>query len=117
MWTIFKVLIEFVIISLLLFMLFIYFFGPEACRILALQLGIEPTPSTLKGEVVTAGSPGKFLKCVSYCEFSQRSLRTTYILPNIFLLWSHNACLQEFYNPRFARVNMKVNSHQPIYTT
>ena len=51
---------------------------------------------------------GKFLKCVSYCEFSQKRLSTTYILPNIFLLWFHNACLQEFYNPCFARVNMKV---------
>ena len=51
MWTIFKVFIEFVIILLLLFMF--WFFGHEACGILALQPGIKPTPSALEGKALT----------------------------------------------------------------
>ena len=42
MQTTFKVFLEFVTILLLLFMF--YFFGHEACRILAPQSGIEPAP-------------------------------------------------------------------------
>ena len=38
-----------------------WFFGHEACGILAFQPGIEPTPPTLKGEVLTTGPPGKSL--------------------------------------------------------
>ena len=37
----------------------LWFFGPEACGILAPQPGIEPTPPTLEGEVSTTGPPGK----------------------------------------------------------
>ena len=40
MWTIFKVLLEFVIILLLFYILFS---GHEACGILAVQAGIKPT--------------------------------------------------------------------------
>ena len=42
MWTIFKVFIGFVTTLLLLFMF--WFFGPEACEILALQSGSNPHP-------------------------------------------------------------------------
>ena len=42
-----------------------WFFGFKACGILVPQPGIKPVPSALKGEVLTAGSPGKSL-CVSY---------------------------------------------------
>ena len=42
-----------------------WFFGCKACGILVPQPGIEPTPSALKGEVLTPGSPGKS-PCVSY---------------------------------------------------
>ena len=42
-----------------------WFFGCKACGILVPQPGIKPAPSALKGEVLTAGSPGKSL-CVSY---------------------------------------------------
>ena len=59
MWTIFKVFIEFVTILLLFYVLF--FFGPEACGILAPRPGIEPTPSALEGEVLTTTRPGKSL--------------------------------------------------------
>ena len=38
-----------------------WFFDPKACGILAPQLGIEPEPSALGGEVLTTGSPGKSL--------------------------------------------------------
>ena len=38
------------------------FFGPEAHGILAPLPGIEPTPPALKGEVLTAGLPGKSLE-------------------------------------------------------
>ena len=36
-----------------------WFFGPEACGILAPQPGIEPTHPALEGEVLTTGPPGK----------------------------------------------------------
>ena len=36
-----------------------WFFGHEACGILAPRPGIEPAPSALEGEVLTTGSPGK----------------------------------------------------------
>ena len=39
--------------------LFFFFFGREACGILAPQPGIEPTPPALEGEVLTTGPPGK----------------------------------------------------------
>ena len=47
MWTIFKVSIEFITILPLLFMF--WFFGQEACGILASQPGIVPSPSSLEG--------------------------------------------------------------------
>ena len=56
LWTIFKVFIEFVTI-LLLFMFWL--FGLKECEILALQLGITATPSSLEGEVLTTGLPEK----------------------------------------------------------
>ena len=39
-----------------------WFFGHEACGILAPQPGIEPTPPALEGEVLTSGLPGKPLE-------------------------------------------------------
>ena len=36
-----------------------WLFGQKECEILALQLGIKPTPSSLEGEVLTTGLPGK----------------------------------------------------------
>ena len=36
-----------------------WFFGLEACGILAPQPGIERTASALEGKVLTTGSPGK----------------------------------------------------------
>ena len=38
---------------------FVFFF--EACGILAIPLGIEPTPPALEGEVLTTGLPEKSL--------------------------------------------------------
>ena len=38
-----------------------WFFGHEACGILAPQPGIEPAPPALEGEVLTTGLPGKSL--------------------------------------------------------
>ena len=38
-----------------------WFFGCEACGILAPWPGIEPLPPLLKGEVLTTGPPGKSL--------------------------------------------------------
>ena len=38
-----------------------WFFGHEACGILAPRPGIEPAPPELEGEVLTTGPPGKFL--------------------------------------------------------
>ena len=36
-----------------------WFFGHEACGILALQPGIKPAPPTLEGEVSTTAPQGK----------------------------------------------------------
>ena len=38
-----------------------WFFGHEACGILAPWTGIEPAPPALEGEVLTTGPPGKSL--------------------------------------------------------
>ena len=59
MLTIFKVFTEFVTVLLLFYVL--CFFGPKAYGILAPQLGIEPEPLALEGEVLTTGQPGKSL--------------------------------------------------------
>ena len=56
----FKVFIEFVTVSLLAYVLI---FLAEACGILALQLGIQPTPLALEGKVLTTGPPGESLTC------------------------------------------------------
>ena len=39
-----------------------YFFGYEACEVLAPRPGIEPTASALEVEVLTTGLPGKSLE-------------------------------------------------------
>ena len=36
-----------------------WFFGHEACGVLAPQLGIEPAPLALEGKVLTTEPPGK----------------------------------------------------------
>ena len=36
-----------------------FYFGHEACGILALQLGIDPTFPALESKVITIGLPGK----------------------------------------------------------
>ena len=56
MWIIFKVSIEFVT-KLLCFMF--WFFGCEACEILAPRPGIEPSTPESEGEVLTSGAPGE----------------------------------------------------------
>ena len=38
-----------------------WFFGQEACGILAPRPGIEPAPPALEGKVLTTGPPGKSL--------------------------------------------------------
>ena len=57
MWTIFKVFIEFVTLSLLLYVL--GFLCQEACRILAPRPGIKSTSSALEDEDLTTRPPGK----------------------------------------------------------
>ena len=59
MWTIFKVFIEFLQYC---FCFLFWFFGCEACGILAPPPGIEPTSTALEGEVLTTGPLGKSLK-------------------------------------------------------
>ena len=59
MWTIFKIIIEFVTILLLLFMF--WFFGHETCGILVLQPGNEPTLPALEPKALTTGPPGMSL--------------------------------------------------------
>ena len=47
-----------------------WFFGCEACGILATQLGIEPAPSAMEGEVLTTGLPVKSLKVLFLLKYS-----------------------------------------------
>ena len=54
-----KAFIEFVVV-LILFNVTLWFFGCEACGILARPPGIKPALPALEGEVLTTGSPGKF---------------------------------------------------------
>ena len=65
LWTIFKVFIEFVTILFLFwgfsFLLFFWFFGHEACGILAPQPGAEPILLASEGEVLITRLPGKSL--------------------------------------------------------
>ena len=42
-----------------------WFFGREACSILATWPGIELTPPALEGKVVTTGPPGNSLEILS----------------------------------------------------
>ena len=58
-----KVFIEFVTVLLLGYVLI---FLAEACGILALQLGIQPTPLAMESKVLTTGPPGKSLTCIHY---------------------------------------------------
>ena len=44
-----------------------WFFGREACGILAPRPGIKPTPPALEGEVLTTGPPGTSLSFTFYC--------------------------------------------------
>ena len=46
-----------------------FFFGHNACGILAPQPGIEPAPPALEGEVLTTGPPGKSLSHVLRKEY------------------------------------------------
>ena len=55
MWTIFKVVIEFVTILLLFY---VFYFGHKAWGILAPWVGIEPVSPVLEGKVLTTGPPG-----------------------------------------------------------
>ena len=49
------------------FCFMLWYFGHQAYRILAPQLGIEPTPPALEGEVLITGPPGKSLHMAFYC--------------------------------------------------
>ena len=74
MWTIFKVFIEFVTIC---FCFMFWYFGQEACEILAPWPGIEPTPPALENEVLGTGLQGKsrlflFLCTQWMCEIKER---------------------------------------------
>ena len=62
-----------------------WFFGCEACRILALRPGIKPASLALEGEVLTTGPPGKSLQWIFK---SWKIGRTTVVLINCFNNWS-----------------------------
>ena len=55
MWTILKVFIKFVTKY---FCFMFWYFGPEACGVLAPQPGIEPGLLALEGKVLTPGPQG-----------------------------------------------------------
>ena len=53
-----------------------WFFGYEACGILAPQTGIEPIPPALEGEVLTTGPPGKPLCFIFKTDFIGSTLES-----------------------------------------
>ena len=66
-----------------------WFFGHEACGILAPWPGIEPAPPALEGEVLTTGPPGKSL----YSAFKTHlSLATLLPLPLLSRIPSYMLC-------------------------
>lgn len=62
MWTVFEIFVEFCfhIASVSCF----WYFGHEACGILAPRPGIEPTLPALKGKISTTEPPGKSLNTI-----------------------------------------------------
>ena len=95
MCTILKVFIEFVTI-LLLFYVF-WFFGPEACGILAPRPGIEPAPPALEGRVLTTGPPGKSPKKAplpTESAFFTEIFMETFSISNFCLPLLGHPCLQ-----------------------
>ena len=52
-----------------------WFFGPEACEILAPQPRIEPTPPALEGEVLTTRLPGKSLIILDFYSQSPNPIK------------------------------------------
>ena len=64
-----------------------WFFGHEACGILAPRLGIEPTLPALEGEISTTGPPGKSLT-ISFLDVWQRWLTVRWGRRTELLVWS-----------------------------
>ena len=81
MRTIWKIFTGFVIVLLLFYVLFFFFFGCETCGILTPRPGIESTPSTLEGEVLSTGPPGKS----DYCYFSYLNFNYIYLEVDVWL--------------------------------
>ena len=57
------------LLNLLQYCFCLFFFCYEACGILVPRPGIEPTPPTLKGNVLTTGPPGESLTVLSTFAF------------------------------------------------
>ena len=95
MWTIIKVFIESVTILLLF-----WFFGREACGILAPRPGIEPTPPVLEGEVLTTGLPGRGPVEVFLIFWNKLSSELMYFLTHNLLMG-----IQRFYF--FIQINLQ----------
>ena len=84
MWTIFKVFID---LLQYCFCFMFWFFGREACGILAPWPGFEPTPPALEGEVLTTGLTGKSqLFDISIIEDSSLGSRIFKILLIVYLI-------------------------------
>ena len=87
----FKVFIEFLTILLLVYVFFVCFPGCEACGILALWPGIEPTPLELEGEILTIEPTEKshklFFSYPIYSLYDQQAkvlICTTVLLLNLY---------------------------------
>ena len=111
MWTIFKVVTEFLTILLLFYGLllrdffvfcFCFFFWPRGMRDLTSLTGVEPIPPALEGDVLTTGQPGSPLNIplLQYKMMFFRGLLTynlQYALTNILanILPSNSKCYLE----------------------
>ena len=73
-----------------------WFFGHEACGILAPQPGIEPAPPTLEGKVLSTGPPGKSQMCIIYTThtYGEREGRVRGVIglkdPTRLVVWSRS---------------------------
>ena len=71
------------------FILFIFGLCCEVCRILGPQPGIEPTPSAVKGRVLTTGPPGKSLNLpilytIQFYSLKSPGLHCTFLLQVLY---------------------------------
>ena len=91
---------------LVFFKMFFWFFGHEACGILATRPGIEPTPPALEGKVLTTGLPGK--SWINNFDGTNKKVTLERILVDWSLTW--NTYLSKDYDEKKVQTNNDISS-------